>query len=159
MAEVICSYCKNEITDDSDYCPRCGSLFSENIKCEIHNDVDADGVCLICSEPYCSDCGGYVNKVFLCNEHSLYEIYEGFARIFGSSDTLQCEYFKSCLEQNSLHPFIFSRKASPMHLGGTDYSLFRASGDFDGHIINEIKVMVPCSEVLDAEKIITDLEL
>jgi hypothetical protein len=46
-----------------------------------------------------------------------------------------------------------------MHLGGTDYSLFRASGDFNGHIINEIKLLVPCPEVLSAEKIISELEL
>ncbi|MEJ2103889.1 MAG: hypothetical protein P8X47_04845 [Ignavibacteriaceae bacterium] len=81
------------------------------------------------------------------------------ARVYGSSDFAQVNYIKSCLEQESLHPFIYSRKASPMHLGGTDYSLFRASGDFNGHIINEIKLMVPCSEVLDAEKIISELEL
>jgi hypothetical protein len=46
-----------------------------------------------------------------------------------------------------------------MHLGGTDYSLFRASGDFDGHIINEIKLMVPCSEVLEAEKLISEINI
>ena len=46
-----------------------------------------------------------------------------------------------------------------MHLGGTDYSLFRASGDFNGHIINEIKLMVPCGKVLAALEKIEDLNL
>ena len=81
------------------------------------------------------------------------------ARVFGSSDEAQILYLKECLEENSLHPFVYSRKSSPMHLGGSDYSLFNASGDFDGHLINEIKLMVPCSEVLDAEKIIKEIDL
>jgi len=159
MAEVICSYCQNQISEDSDFCPRCGSLFAENIKCKLHDDVDAEGVCLICSEPYCSDCGNYVNKLFLCNKHNSYEIYEGFARIFGSSDHLQCDYVKSCLEQNSIHPIIFSNKFSQLYIGSENYSVFSTGDQSKFFIHNEIKVMVPCSEVLEAEKIISGLEL
>ncbi len=99
-----------------------------------------------------------VNSIFLCNEHSDYEIYEGMARIFGSSDEQQVNFYKSILEENKLHPFIFERKTSPLSLGGIDYSLFRASGDANGHLINEIKLMVPCSEVLVAEKIIDEVK-
>jgi hypothetical protein len=99
-----------------------------------------------------------VNGIFLCNEHSDYEIYEGMARIFGSSDEQQVNLYKSALEENNLHPFIFQRKASPLSLGSGDYTLFRASGDAGGHIINEIKLMVPCSEVLVAEKIIDEID-
>ena len=80
------------------------------------------------------------------------------ARVFGSSDEQQVNNYKSALEQNHLHPFIFQRKASPISLGGGDYTLFRASGDPNGHIINEIKLMVPCSEVLVAEKIIDEID-
>jgi len=159
MNEMTCSYCKNDVTDDSDYCPRCGSLFAENVNCSVHNNIDAEGVCVICSEPFCDQCGSFAQKVFLCNKHKSFEIYEGMARIFGSPDTVQSEFVKSCLEQNGIHPLIFSRKSSPMHLGGSDYSLFRPSGDYDGHLINEIKVLVPCTEVSDAEKIIAELDL
>ena len=96
---------------------------------------------------------------FLCDEHDGFEIYEGMARVFGSSDEVQIQYVKKYLEENNLHPFLYSRKALPMHLGGTDYSLFRASGDFNGHIINEIKLMVPWGEVLAALEKIEDLNL
>lgn len=157
--KYICTNCDIEATDDSDYCPRCGTLFLENVKCEIHPDVDAEGVCVICAKPFCNKCGHNVNKVFLCNEHNGYEIYEGMARVFGTSDAVQVEYIKSCLDQESFHPFVYSRKSSPLHLGGSDYSLFRASGDFDGHIINEIKLLVPCGEVLEAEKLILEINI
>ena len=157
--KVYCDNCDLEIEEGSDFCPRCGTLLNEGAKCINHPSANADYVCVICCEPFCKKCGAKVSGVFLCAQHDSYEIYEGMARVYGSSDFAQVNYIKSCLEQESLHPFIFSRKASPMHLGGTDYSLFRASGDFNGHIINEIKLMVLCSEVLEAEKIISELEL
>jgi hypothetical protein len=154
-----CSNCELKVDEDSDFCPRCGALFVEGIRCTNHTSMDADYVCVICSEPFCKECGAIVSGIFLCLQHDSYEIYEGMARVCGSSDVAQLNYIKGCLEQESLHPFIYSRKASPMHLGGTDYSLFRASGDFNGHIINEVKLLVPCSEVLAAEKIISELDL
>ena len=129
------------------------------MKCTNHPSTDADFVCVICSEPFCKKCGTTVSGILLCVQHDFYENYEGMARIYDSSDVAQINYIKGCLEQESLHPFIYSRKASPMHLGGSDYSLFRASGDFDGHIINEVKLMVPCSEVISAEQIISELGL
>ncbi len=157
--KIYCDNCELEIEESSDFCPRCGVLFNEGVKCTNHPSTEADYVCVICNDPFCKKCGTIVSGVFLCAQHDNYEIYEGMARVFGSSDVAQVNYVKGCLEQESLHPFVYSRKASPMHLGGSDYSLFRASGEFDGHIINEVKLMVPCGEVLEAVKIIKDIDL
>lgn len=156
---LTCKNCDFNFEARSDYCPRCGNILIDDVKCDKHSSIRADGVCVICGIAYCSDCGGVASRVYLCDEHSGYEIYQGMARVFGSSDFVQCKFIESTLIKNSLHPFLYSRKSSPMHLGGTDYSMFTASGDFNGHIINEVKVMVPCSEVLEAEKIITELNL
>ncbi len=87
------------------------------------------------------------------------EIYEGMARVFGGSDVPQVEFVKSCLEKEGFHPVIFSRKASPISLGAPDYTLFRASGEFDGHIVNEYKIMVPCQEFIEAEAKLKELDL
>jgi len=156
--KLLCDFCGTEISSDSEFCLKCGTIFIDYTSCFNHSDDDARGVCTICHQAYCKKCGLRVNNVFLCNEHSDYEIYEGMARVFGSSDEQQVNYYKSILEDNNLHPFLYSRKASPLSMGGVDYSLFRASGEYDGHIINEIKLMVPCSEVLQAEKIIDEIE-
>ena len=153
-----CKNCNQEIEDDSEYCPRCGTIFMNDVFCIIYTDVEATGVCVICADPYCNICGNHHKKVFLCEPHLKHEIYEGMAKVFGTSDEVEIQHLKSILEESGLHPFIYSRKSSPMHLGGTDYSLFRASGDFNGHIINEIKLMVPCGEVLEAEKLISEIE-
>jgi len=46
-----------------------------------------------------------------------------------------------------------------MYLGSESYSMFKTGKDSNVYIYNEIKVLVPCSEVIEAEKIIADLEL
>jgi hypothetical protein len=156
----ICSNCNCEIKIDDDFCPSCGILFVENIKCCEHGEKNAEGVCVICCDPYCGECGLFVNdRIFLCNEHSDYEIVEGMVRVFGSSDSVQVEFAKANLQDEGLHPFIYSRKTSPMHLGGVDYSLFRASGEYNGQIINEIKLMVPFQELIRAEEILQELKI
>lgn len=43
-------------------------------------------------------------------------------------------------------------------MGSPDYTLFRASGEYDGHIINEFKLMVPLQEVLPAKEKLRELE-
>ena len=153
-----CPRCKAEVQADDDFCPRCGGLFTENLVCEAHADRSAAGVCIICVRPCCEKCGSKSAGRFLCATHSMYEIYEGMVRVFGSSDAVQVDYAKSCLESDGLHPFVFSRKASPLSIGGPDYTLFNASGEYDGHIINEFKLMVPCQEVPRAEEKLRELE-
>jgi hypothetical protein len=156
--KLLCDFCGTEITSDAEFCSKCGTIFIDDVSCFNHSDNDAKGVCAICHQAYCKRCGIRVNNIFLCNEHSNYEIYEGMARVYGSSDEQQVNFYKSILEDNELHPFIYVRKASPLSVGGVAYTLFRSSGEFDGHIINEIKLMMPCSEVLKAEKIIDEIE-
>ena len=156
---LTCSHCEENVREDDEFCPHCGSLFIDDVKCSEHPRIDAGGVCIVCALPYCGDCGGSVNGLFLCNEHAGYEIYQGMARVYGTSDEAMIRYASTCLEQAGLHPFIYQRKASPISIGGPGYSLFRASGEFDGHIINELKLMVPCQEVSEAEKVIRELKI
>jgi len=157
--ELQCEHCTCKVKIDDDFCPDCGTLFIEDVKCSDHSDVKSEGVCVICCEPFCSECGMYVNEIFLCNEHSEYEIYEGMVRVYGSSDSIQVDYAKSCLEQSELHPFIYSRKRTPLHLGGSNYTLFPSSGEFDYRHISEIKLMVPFQELIRSEEILNELNI
>jgi hypothetical protein len=154
-----CPRCGEQVQPDDDFCQHCGELFLLQVPCRTHPDRRATGACVICARPFCSECGGRVGRSFLCNQHGGYEIYEENARVFGSSDASQIEFARDCLEKAGLHPVVFSRKASPISLGAPDYTLFRASGEFDGHIVNEFKLMVPTSEVLEAEKKLKELDL
>ena len=72
--KYLCDKCKLEIEADSDFCPRCGTIFIEDVKCENHPDIEAKGVCVICTRPVCNNCGIKVNNSFFCNEHDSTEI-------------------------------------------------------------------------------------
>ena len=43
-------------------------------------------------------------------------------------------------------------------LGAPEYTLYRASGEYDGHIVNEFKLMIPCQEFQRAEKKLRELQ-
>jgi hypothetical protein len=78
------------------------------------------------------------------------------ARIHGTIDEIAAQYAKSCLEQAGFHPYLFCRVQPP---GGARflYSLFKTVGEFDGLVVNEIKIMVPLQEVVPAEKLLDKL--
>lgn len=158
-AEVECARCRNPVRGSDDYCMHCGALLVDGVTCHHHPSNPAAGVCVVCALPFCASCGGFVNYVFLCEAHTTYEIYQGMARVYGSSDAVQIDFAKSCLQEAGLHPFVYSRKASPISMGGPEYTLFRASGEYDGHILNEFKLLVPCHEVLEAEQRLKDLKI
>jgi len=153
---LVCENCEYQVQDDYDYCPQCGTLFI-SIKCNNHNDLEGEGVCLICEKVCCSKCGVYVNENYLCDEHNNLEIYQQMVRVYGSSDAAEIGYLISMLVENKYHPIEFDRKTSPLSMGGIDYSLFRASGDSNGRLVNEIKILVPFSEFVDALELINKL--
>ncbi len=153
-----CSACKNQVDSEDEFCPDCGTLFEDGVNCSVHSDIEAEGVCIICCIPFCSQCGAVINKHFLCGTHSDYEIYQGMARVYGDLDDTNVQYVKTCLEQAGIHPFIFC-KVQPKGGSRLVYSLFEANGDSGGHIVNEIKVMVPCQEVVSAEEILKELKI
>lgn len=150
--KLLCDYCGTEISKDSEFCTKCGTIFIDDTSCFNHSDDDARGVCAICQQAYCKRCGLRVNNIFLCNEHSDYEIYEGMARVFGSRDEQRINFLKSILIESNLHPFIYDKTSSPF-VEGIDERIMSK-----GNLISEIKLLIPCSEVLQAENIIDELD-
>ena len=155
----LCRHCGRKILKRYEFCPYCGILFRETVACSEHPSRPAVGACVICCHPLCAQSLRMVQGHYLCDLHRGLEIYEDMVRVFGNSDAAQVDFAKSSLESAGLHPMTFSRKASPLSMGGPEYTLFRASGEYDGHIINEFKLMVPCGEYQDAKKILEKLHL
>ncbi len=152
--KLTCGECGVEVKDEDTFCKNCGAIFKDGVACSIHNSSEADGFCVICLKPFCKECGMLVNKIFFCDMHSQYEMYEGMSRVFGCTDNLQAQYITSCLEQASLHPFLYSRHFNP----GADISpplIYRVYGN---HPIVELKVLVPFNEVLKAEEVLKELD-
>lgn len=147
---LICSLCENEIQKDDDFCPNCGMLFTEFVKCDKHDRKEAVGVCVICSRPYCEECGLFVEEeVFLCKVHSGYETVEGLACVFFADDYMQLDLIKVNLEEEGLHPFSFPEKISSIH----------SAIAYTGNTSNNFPLMVPFQEVMRAEEILRDMEL
>lgn len=154
-----CAYCRGELDEGSDYCPRCGTLLAEDATCTIHQDRAAAGVCILCGTPRCSACGERKNGLFLCDDHEFAEIYQGMAKVHGSPDAALIGFARTCLEQAGLHPYVYVRSSNPLYLGSPEYTMFLAAGEYDGHFINEFKLMVPCPEYLAAQRILRDVNL
>lgn len=151
-----CPECRSEVASADEFCPRCGTLFLDHVLCHDHRNRHAEGACVICRIAFCRECGRRVNNHFLCNDHRDYEIHQEMARIHGTLDDIAAQYARSCLEQAGFHPYLFCRvqpRGGPRFV----YTLFKAAGERDGHLINEIKVMVPLQEVVAAERLLKKL--
>jgi len=96
-----CSSCRTAIPGDSDFCPLCGTLAqTEGVVCVTHQDHEALGVCVICSEPYCSDCLMKIKGQYLCARHSMVEVIREWARAYETTDTTDAQMIQGALEQN-----------------------------------------------------------
>jgi len=137
----VCTNCGTEAPESHEFCRNCGSVFQEGAYCANHPENDADGVCIICQIALCVSCGAWVHNRFLCTRHRDYEIWEGWARVFTGSEPAQIEYAKLRLEQAGLRPVL--HESQPVY--------FAASSEF--------KVMVPCGEVNEAERVLVDLKI
>jgi hypothetical protein len=110
--------------------------------------MKAEGVCVICSKPFCKKCGVNVLKIFLCDKHSDLEITEGKVRVFGSTDNVRTQFAVACLKQAGYHPFYYSRLFNPV----ADKVAITALRNFGNHPIEEQKVLIPYSEFINASK-------
>ncbi|MFA7227549.1 MAG: DUF2007 domain-containing protein [Melioribacteraceae bacterium] len=148
--DSVCSFCMVEVKDGDDFCPNCGSIFTEGVKCSEHPSEEADGVCVICTEPYCEKCGMLVDdRIFLCVGHSEYETIEGMASVLEADDSSQIEMIKSNLEEEGLHPFIFQRTVNSIN----------TSLAYEGQSVRGLQLMVPFQEVLRAEELLREMGL
>lgn len=128
-ADFFCSRCNSAALEGDTFCKNCGSVLVDSLLCYQHSTTAAVGVCLICLKPCCEKCGGDSKFVFLCDPHwGKYEIFEGMARVFVSSNPAQAQYMTACLTEAGLHP------------------------------TEGLEMLVPCSEVLEAEKAIGELQ-
>lgn len=156
-SSFTCTRCENTINDDFEFCPYCGTVFLEQVYCVNHPQNEANGICLICESAFCKKCGSYAYDKFFCDKHGAYEVYQGMAKIYGSGDLFEIENLKNILETEGMHPFIFSRKSNTDFPGLPEYSLFKRI-DNEGILLNEFKLLLPFSEVLIGEEIITGID-
>lgn len=157
--KTVCPNCECEVRNDDDFCPDCGTLFTEDVKCAEHTDKDAEGVCVICCEPFCKECGRKRDGVFFCEQDSGYNFSEGRANLFESNDPEQMDVVKNILEEKGLHPFILSQtKGNKTLVLGADPREMLIPGRYAGEM-PYVYLMIPFQEVIKAEEILQELKL
>ncbi|MBN2011116.1 hypothetical protein JW960_17345 [candidate division KSB1 bacterium] len=155
QSQYECENCHHDVDVDAAFCPYCGGIYTDYLRCEKHGMTDADGVCVICGKAYCSRCGGWVNSTFRCNEHAQYEIISDMACVFAASDEMHADYLAQVLETEGLHPFLFQNKMRPNNLS---FSAIASTINEEMHRYFETRIMVPFGEVIAAEQILKDIE-
>lgn len=150
----ICSLCESEIKRDDDFCSNCGTLFTEFVKCTEHLDKNAEGVCVICCEPFCEECGSFVDDVFFCSEDSEYQCLEGRVNLFTTTEITQMDFIRESMEQGGLHPIILSERG-----GYKSSRILSLISPDESSPYGLLALMVPFQEVIRAEAILHDLEL
>lgn len=143
---LSCSNCQGDVGGEDSFCPHCGALFDDHVRCAEHPEEEADGVCVLCSTACCAECGRWRNDIFLCGTHEDYELFGERARVFGSRDVVSAEYAAQSLRRAGLHPSTHAPAARP-HGGQVD--------PWSG----ETKVLVPFAEVPEAERVLSDLAI
>lgn len=155
MNSRICPICDREVCHYDEHCRFCGSLFVDNIYCTNHTDTEAEGICLICSKPFCSECGTEVIGKFFCKEHSNYELLENLVTIYGSKDYNKILAIKALLEELNLHPTIINKTEKDTLGDISYYNNFNRSDNLVEKLSEEIKILVPCQEVQEAEELLS----
>lgn len=145
---IQCSSCGDEVTSDSEFCPHCGSLFSETgtVWCDNHPEAEAEGICIICRTLACAECGRAVRGKFLCLSHAKVEVQQDWARVFQSTEINDSSLVKAFLESNGFK--VLGQNFNSIGYvwdGGGDSSLSRSA------ISKPAKVFVPIPEYLKAE--------
>ncbi len=154
--DYSCTQCEAAVSEQDKFCPNCGTLFTDGLSCTNHQSTPAEGVCAICSMPSCKKCGKRSNDIFLCDAHWGYEIQEGMARVFGTTDNVQAQHVSTLLKQAGYHPFLYSRIFNPTADLVAVARTVRGYG-VGNHPLPEQRVFVPFAEVLKAQKTLHEL--
>ena len=145
---IQCSSCGDEVTSDSEFCPHCGSLFTEtgSAWCDNHPEVEAEGICVICRTLACDECGKVVHGKFLCRDHANVEVQQDWARVFQSTDINDSTLARAFLESNGFKVLVQNfNSIGYVWDGGGDSSISRSA------LSKPAKVFVPIPEYLKAE--------
>ncbi len=111
--------------------------------------VAAIGVCVVCGVPCCDECGSKWMACSVCIHHVTCEMFEGMVKVYGTHEEAEAEFTKSRLDAG-LHPALFHLRRS-RDRGHVEYEVYEENENFNA---SEIKVMVPCEEVADAESML-----
>ena len=146
----ICENCSSHLRSDETFCGVCGAFIEPGeknnipVECETHPDLRADGLCVVCSRPVCSECGRRSAGKMLCSdpEHRF---------------MLQ-EWSVVCQPESEFHAEAFVRNLADSGIEARSFSLH---DHIAAHWLNETRVLVfvKTTEYERAQTLLRDLNL
>ena len=154
-ADLLCEKCNQPVRAEDKWCPHCGILFVEELTCANHPETAAQGICLLCHKPLCSDCLPQTEGRYLCSEHAHYQMIEGWVKIHQAKTRLEAELVKTKLTQRDVPCHILSNTVESMNgtLGLWEISPVIPLMPYRGLGDGEIKVLVPLESFREVEQI------
>jgi hypothetical protein len=148
-AYIECNYCGEEVTEESDFCPHCGTLFAQagTVVCDEHESVHAVCVCIICRKVCCEKCSVEVHGRSFCLLHRKVKVEQDWVEVFRSTEITEAELVKSVLESGGYK--IITRNFNSIGFswdGGGDSPVSRSN------LNKPSRVFVPIPEYLEAVK-------
>ncbi len=151
MADMItCSNCQGEVTSDSEFCPHCGYLLTdEKLFCELHPEKEAGGVCIICQRLVCEICCEESEHRVFCLDHLEVIVDGDWAEVFRSTDVHEAELAKSLLQDAKHHVEV-------QNFGSVGYA-WDGGGDNPqsrSNLNSPSKIFVPINEYITAKQML-----
>lgn len=147
-----CPSCSTAISDDSDFCPSCGTLLvaAETVFCERHASHRAVAACIICSTPVCKTCVRVVGGRALCTDHAQVHVEQEWAMVYSSNEINDAELARAVLQEAGFKVVV--RDFLPIGYvwdGAGDSSFSRLALKKDAKVFVPIEEYLGASEALD----------
>jgi len=136
-----CPNCGTTVPADAEACPACGEL-QHAVACATHPERSAAGVCVMCGRPVCEACDRGKGTEYVCEEHAVVPMTEGWAQVYTTGDDMEAELIRDNLLSEGIDSQVLSQK---------DHFSFTVDlGD-----LAQVRVLVPAFEYEDAMRVLS----
>ncbi|HEX9106681.1 MAG TPA: zinc-ribbon domain-containing protein [Longimicrobiales bacterium] len=137
-----CPNCGNTVPANAEACPACGHLHASTVACATHPERQATGACVVCDRPLCDECDRGEGPEYLCEQHSVVPVTEGWAQVYTTGDDVEADLVRDNLLAEGIDAQVLSQK--------DHFSFTMDIGD-----LAQVRVLVPAFEYEDAMRVLS----
>lgn len=108
-----CLQCGEDVRNSTPVCPACGAVTpgAAYADCELHADVPAVALCVVCGKPVCGDCAVRSGGRFTCDVPTHKAIVTETSVLATCSSPFEADLIRENLRQAGLETLVFDRSA------------------------------------------------
>lgn len=112
--ENACEECGAGVGNADEFCPACGAVFAEKLRCDAHPEAAAFAVCVVCQKKLCQECSVAVSGHHTCEAHENVEWISGWATAAIFPTHLEAELSRQHLKEHGLAALVLSNTIEPL---------------------------------------------